>query len=82
MKTPQELQTAINTLETDLESIDWDNGSYGETGEMIGKLDALKWVLGLEEDSWLDALARGEHQYADEDEEDEDDRSWDIRPIY
>lgn len=69
MKTLQELQTAIATLEADLESIDWDNGSIGETAEMTGSLDALKWVLGLKKDSWLDALARGEHQYADEEDE-------------
>lgn len=81
MKTPQELQTAINTLEADLEAIDWDNGSIGESAEMAGKLDALKWVLGLEKDSWLDALARGERQY-DYDEADDGDDLRNIIPIH
>lgn len=79
MKTLQELQTAAATLEADLEAIDWDNGSYGETGEMIGTLDTLKWVLGLEESTWLDALARGKRQY-EGDAAEEDDEIPDFRP--
>ncbi len=66
MKTSAEIQKAYETLKADNEAIDYDNGSYYESGTMAGLEDALAWVLGLDGD-WndsLDSSAKGERHYS------------------